>query len=285
MLSTISSRAPLGIAAAVIVAVVLGALFISRDNGQSGVGGVPATPAPSESPATLLENAMAASCPGITDELSCLEPGTYQLGDTDLWPAIVTFDVPENWWYYENATGSAGVLVQTEDTANGSGWGVLFNTVGEVLRDPCDRTAGTFAADEVDTASEFAAAMAAWPGFEATAPAPIMDAAYPGVAITLMSAPRHEVCPGGLLFTTASSASIDAYPMVNEQNRPHATEFRIFETEDGLLVVLAMNFPEPSPFEEDNGVQFDPERHVEHQVEMDAILDSIRLKDPDDGAE
>jgi hypothetical protein len=31
------------------------------------------------------------------------------------------------------------------------------------------------------------------------------------------------------------------------------------------------------------GVPFDPTRHVEHQVEMDAILDSIELKDPSGG--
>src|SRR5215204_648611 len=43
MLSTVSSRAPLGIAAAaVVVVVVLGAVFINRDKGQSGVGEVPA---------------------------------------------------------------------------------------------------------------------------------------------------------------------------------------------------------------------------------------------------
>jgi hypothetical protein len=72
--------------------------------------------------------------------------------------------------------------------------------------------------------------------------------------------------------------------MVNTQGRRHETEFRIFETEDGLLVVMATNFPETSPYEEDNGVSFDPERHVDHQVQMDAILDSIRLTSPDGGA-
>ena len=295
MLSTISSRAPLGVAAAaVVVAVVLGAVLINRDNDQTGVGGVPAaspSPVPSQStgPAAspevrMIENANQVSCPGITGQPMCLEPGTYQLGSTALWPAIVTFDVPENWWYYENATGSAGVLVQTEDITNGSGWGVIFNTIGAVSRDPCERTAGTFAPEEVDTASELAAAMAAWPGFDATEPAPINDLAYPGVAITIVSAPGHADCPASLMFTTANSASLDAYPLVNAQGRPHQTEFRIFEIDGELLVVMAMNFPETSPYEEDNGIPFDPERHVEHQVEMDAILDSIDLKDPNGGA-
>jgi hypothetical protein len=285
MLSTISSRAPLGIAAAVVVAVVLGAVFINRNIDQSGVGGVAASPTPVPSQNTgaevrMLENANTVSCPGITGAPLCIDPGTYQLGSTAVWPAIVTFDVPENWWYYVNAAGSAGVLVQTEDVANGSGWGVMFNTVGEVRKDPCQGSAGTFAPEEVDTASELAAAMGAWPGFEATEPAPISDLAYPGVAITLVSAPRGEDCPASQLFTTAQSAPLDGYPLVNAQGRAHETEFRIFETEQGLLVVMAMNFPETSPFEEDNGIPFDPERHADHQVEMDAILDSIWLKSP-----
>lgn len=285
MLSTISSRAPLGFAAAaVLVAVVLGAVFINRNDDQSGVGGVPsASPTPVESPAASasrveLPNANQVSCPGITGRPLCIEPGRYQLGDSGIWPAVVSFDVPENWWYYDNGTGSAGLLVQTDDIEAGSGWGIIFNSIGTVSRNPCDRSAGTFAADQVDTASELAAAVAAWPGFEVSEPAPISDQARPGVAVTLASAPRHADCPASELFTTASSTSIDAYPMVNDQDRSHATEFRIFETEQGLLLVAAMNFPEPSPHEESNGIPFDPERHVDHQVEMDAILDSIRIE-------
>jgi hypothetical protein len=290
MLSTISARAPLGIAAAaVVVAVVLGAAFINRDN-QPAVGGSVASPTPrpsqSAGPAAssdvrALANANHTSCPGITNRPLCIEPGTYQLGPPEEWPITVTFDVPENWWYFDNAAGSDGLLVQTDDIVNGSGWGVTFNTVGSVSIDPCDTTAGTFAHEAVDTASELAAAMAAWPGFEATEPAPISGQASPGVTFTFASAPQHQDCPaGGQLFTTASSASVDAYPMVNQRDRSHAVEFRIYETEQGLLLVAAMNFPETSPWEEDNGVPYDPERHVDHQVEMDAILDSIRIEAP-----
>jgi hypothetical protein len=287
MLSTISSRAPLGIAAAaVVVAVALGAVFINRDD-QPALGGPVASPSPRPSQSAgpgrgsdvrALQNANQTSCPGITNLPRCIEPGTYRLGPPEVWPATVTFDVPENWWYFDNGKGSAGLLVQTEDTVNGSGWGIVFNSIGAVSRDPCDRSAGTFAADEVDTASELAAAIATWPGFETTEPAPISDPAYPGVAVTLTSAPRHADCADSTLFTTASSTSIDAYPMVNDQDRSHTTEFRIYETEQGLLLVAAMDFPEPSPHEESNGVEFDPERHLDHQVEMDAILDSIRIE-------
>ena len=65
------------------------------------------------------------------------------------------------------------------------------------------------------------------------------------------------------MWTSASSHPIDAYPMVNAQGRPHETEFRILDIDGKPLVVMAMNFPETSPNEEDNGIPFDPERHVE----------------------
>src|SRR6187551_214611 len=54
MLSTISSRAPLGIAAAVVIlAIVVGSSYMSGSKDQPAVGGVPAasaTPQPSQSP-------------------------------------------------------------------------------------------------------------------------------------------------------------------------------------------------------------------------------------------
>jgi hypothetical protein len=81
MLSTISSRVPLGIAAAVIIlAIVVGATFMNRSNDQPAVG----APAPSAStrPAAspevrMLVNANTVSCPGITGMVFCLDPETY----------------------------------------------------------------------------------------------------------------------------------------------------------------------------------------------------------------
>lgn len=285
MLSTVSFRARWEIAvAALIVALAIGT-FISRENDLSGVGGVPAaspTPQSSQSAATLLENAPAAPCPGITDELNCIEPGTYQLGSTDLWPAIVTLVVPKNWWLYEGGTSNVGLLVETKDNQGGSGWGVTFSTVGSVMIDPCDRAAGMFETD-VHTPGEMYDMIAEWPGFEASEPEPISNG-YDGVRFTLTSTKTAAECPGGLMWTTTRSGSVGAYPMVNTQGRPHHTEFRIFDVDGEPLVVMAMNFPETSPFEEENGVPFDPERHAEDLVGMDAILDSIEFKDPQGGA-
>ena len=288
MLSTISSRAPLGVAAAIVIfAVVVGATYMNN-NDRAGVGGpVAASPAPGPSqgdgPAASPElerlvNAPKVSCPGITDEPQCLKPGTYQLGMTEIWPAIISLDVPENWWYYEGGTGRAGVLVQTADAINGSGWGVIFSTVGSVSIDPCDRSAGTFETD-VHTPGELFEVIDQWPGFVATEPIPIQNGSD-GVAFTLTATKTSAECPVSVMWTTANSHVVDAYPMVNAQDRRHEVELRVFDIEGELFVVAAMNFPETSPFEEDNGIPFDPQRHTGHQDDMDAILDSIDLKDP-----
>src|SRR5262245_48673631 len=73
MMSTLLSRAPLGIAAAVIIlAVVVGASYMSN-NDQTGVGGAPAAGPSASSSRTLLVDAPSAACPGITDAKMCLE--------------------------------------------------------------------------------------------------------------------------------------------------------------------------------------------------------------------
>jgi hypothetical protein len=282
MLSTRSSRASLGIAAAVVIlAVVVGATFMNRSKEQSAVGApaASASTGPAASPEVrLLVNANTESCPGITDRPACLKPGTYQLGSTALWPAVVTLDVPENWWYYEAGAGNSGVLVQTEDAVNASGWGVIFSTIGSVFIDPCDSSAGTFEAD-VHTPGELFEVIDGWPGFEATEPEPISNG-YDGMRFTLTSTMTTADCPSPVMWTSGSSYSIPAYPMVNAQGRRHATEVRIFDVDGEPLVVMATNFPETSPFEEDYGIPFDPDRHAEDLAAMDAILDSIELKDP-----
>jgi hypothetical protein len=284
MQSTIASRAPFGIAAAaVVVAVVLGATFINSDNDQTRVVGVPtaspnASTGPTASPdSQSLANANTASCPGITNLLRCIEPGTYQLGDASIWPAAITVDVPQNWWMYEGGTGYVGILVQTKENIDGSGWGVTFNTVGQVAKDACNRSAGAFERAEVDTAGELAAAMAAWPGFEATSPEPISSGDYEGLKFTLVTTMDPKECPLSQMFTTASSAPVDTYPLVNNQGRPHRTEFRIFEADGGLLVVRSLNFPETSPFEEDSGAAFDPEAHAADLPALQSIDDSIQI--------
>jgi hypothetical protein len=294
MLSTITSRAPLGIAAAIVIlAVVVGATFMNGRNDQASVGGPPgssATPAPTQSAAgspdvRALANANYTSCPGITGAPMCLQPGTYQLGPPEIWPAIVTVDVPENWWLYEGGSGQSAILVQTEDVANGSGWGLTFETVGDVSIDPCRGTAGMWKED-IDTPGELAEAIGTWPGFEASEPEPFALGDYNGVKLTVTSSKTVDDCPASLVWSTKTSGQVDAYPLVNSTKiGPRTAELRILNVdpspgsrEGELLVIKVMGSAETSPHEENSGVPHDPEAHAQHIPALQSILDSIRIE-------
>ena len=291
MISTISSRAPLWVAAAaVVVAVAIGAAVVNRGNEQTGVAVAPVarpTPGPSLGPTqtpnptvTNLPNAALDLCRG-SGSPECIKPGTYQLGSTPLWPAAVSLEVPASWRYYVDGPGHAGVLVDRhQDAPKGSGWGITFSTIGSVSVDPCNEAAGMFDVGK-DTPGELADVMASsWPGFEVTEPEPIKNGEYNGVSLTLTSTMSSAECPSPVFWTTRNSFPVDAYPLVNDAGRAHTTEFRIFGIDGELLVIKSMNFPETSPYEEENGIPVDPVRHADDQVEMAAILDSIQLSAP-----
>ena len=290
-MSTISSRVGLAVAAAAVVAVALGATFLIRSNDQSGVGAT-ALASPTigsgEAPASsasirALGNAPLEQCPGKTGSLECIKPGTYLLGSTAVWPAVVTVDVPAGWWLWEPGSGFYGLIVQDPDTPEDSGWGLNFSTVASVSVDPCSLDAGTYPADTL-TAAGMVATIAAWPGFEASTPEHITNGAYEGQRVTLMSTRTSEDCGSHIMWTTKQSFPLTAYPLVNEQGAPYKIDIRIFEIDSELLVVIAMDFPETTPFELANGIAPDPDRHAADQVELAAILDSIELKGPQDRA-
>lgn len=205
MLSNTSNPARWGLAAAaIVVAVVVGGAFLANNgNKQTVIAAPAASPSPTVTPpATPAPTATAlgtvtqtVACP-IGGGAGCLKPGTYTLNAAD-WPATVTLDVPEGWWSYHPGTEVDGVLVDS-DAPDGSGWGIQFMTVGDVSRDPCRGSAGTFGSTEVDSPEELAAAMASWPGFETTTPQPITIDGADGVLVDLTSTLTDRDCPGGI---------------------------------------------------------------------------------------
>ena len=291
MLSDTSARARWGItAAAIVVAVIVGGAFLSNQNPQGTVGAPAAptaapTPAPTATPtptpSTLAMAPLAPCSISATGAPACIKPGTYTLSPGD-WPAAITFDVPEGWWDWLAGVAFDGVLVDAPPpAADGSGWGVMFMTVGDVSRDPCDPTAGTFASRDVDTPEELAAAMATWPGFDATTPEPISIDGADGVLVELTSTRTPLQCPdGSFIWKTGGGTLVDPYPTVGADGQRRPGQFRILDVGGKLLVIRTTDFPDPSPYESEQGVAPDPTRHTADQVEMHAILDSIKLRDP-----
>ena len=290
-----SSTARWGVAAAAIVAaVVLGAAILNEGN-ELRVGGPPApTPTPTAAPTATarpsgapgsvsLASAPSVACYPEATTQDCMAPGTYTLTGVN-WPASISLDVPAGWFRYFPGAGHEGVLVDSgPDAPGGSGWGLMFSVIGSVPLDPCKVDSRRHAPEEVDTAAELAAAIAAWPGFESTEPVEvIVDGeiradATSGVLVEVTSKWTEAVCPNAIIWLTPGGSPVDAYPMVGAPEVRRTATFRIVEVGDQLLAIRTTDFGDISPYEASQGVAQDPSRHAADQVELQAMVDSIRL--------
>jgi hypothetical protein len=210
-----------------------------------------------------------------------MAPGTYQLtglpGMYD-WPVRVTLNVPAGWFEWQAGAGADAVLVGGGPEARGnSGWGVLFATVADVARDPCDPSKGVTDAARIATPQQLAAAMAAWPGFTATAPQPISVDGHSGLKLQLTSTGPKACNATGWLWRTTTGGEMDVYPMIGSTGARAAGTFEIVDTGHGLLVIRTTDFPQTSPNEIAAGVAPNATRHAADQAALHAILGSIRL--------
>jgi hypothetical protein len=193
----------------------------------------------------------------------------------------VTVDVPEGWFDWDAAAGIDAVLVDGgREARGGSGWGVLFASVGDVARDPCDATKGTIPAGQIKTPQQLATAMAAWPKFTATTPTRIVVDGHDGLQLDLTSTAAKSCDTTGKAWVTTSGGIMNVYPMVSSTDARAAGTFQIVDTGHGLLVIRYTDFPQTSPAEVGDGLTLDPTRHAADQVKLHAILDSIRLGAP-----
>jgi hypothetical protein len=294
MLSTTSARARWGLAAAaIVVAVVVGGAIIVGNRNQQGGIAAPAnptptiaptpTPTPTASPVLGLLNASMVPCP-VRPAVTCMAPGTYKLSSPTHWPTTISFDVPEGWWEWfpGNDLQDYEGFFADSPAEGGSGWGPMVMTVGEVSRDPCDPNAPMFKPADVDTPAELAAAMATWPGFEATTPEPISIDGVEGLMVELTSTKTFKQCPDGQAFIwkTEAGALVDTYPMVDADGLLRPAQFRIVDVDGHLIVVRTPDLPVPSPYEVSQGLDAETPIHAADLVEMQAILDSIRFGDP-----
>ena len=291
MLSTAPAGARLGAAAAVVVAVVLGvAVFNNARN--SAVGSLPtSTPSPTPAPSAAVASpsapapSIAALPPGLDtvpgvpcapgdSGNGCIRPGTYRLsGGPGTWPATVSIVVPAGW--SEWAAGPAWDAVLVDRGLGASGWGVMFYTVAQLERDPCDTSKGTIPVAQLDTPGKLAAAMAAWPHFSAGTVTPITVDGHSGVTFTLNGTSKSTCTDSGVSGLSTAGAFVDAYPMVNDGGTHDPSTVEIVDTGNGLLVIRATEFPQTP------GAGASPDRtaHAGDLADLHAILDSIRISE------
>jgi hypothetical protein len=277
------ARIAMGVAA-VVAFFVLGAAVINNGRSSPNVAGAP-TPSPSPSPsptATPVPPRSLAEAPPAPcyagDALNCIEPGLYRLASS-AYPGRVALDVPAGWFPWQPASDIEGLLVDGgPDAPGGSGWGLLFTSVGSVSRDPCDPSKGTFDPVETATVDGLVNAMRSWPGFAAAAPVPTVVDGFAGQLLELTLTPSFKGCADPVLWTTRLGLPLDAYPLINDgETFEHKAQFRIVDVDGTILVIRTTDFPETSPNEAAQGVAPNATRHAADQVELHQILDSIRF--------
>ena len=70
---------------------------------------------------------------------------------------------------------------------------------------------------------------------------------------------------------------MDRTAPVGVAGQPRTGTFRIVDVVGTLVVMRTTDFGDPSPHELAQGVEPDPTRHAADQVELQSILDSIRI--------
>ena len=232
---------------------------------------VVATPAGSVGPAAL-RVAPAAPCGPTGTGTDCIAPGRYAL-DASIAPAGITIDVPSGWFEWDPGGGSEGLLVGGgADAPDGSGWGVLFIPVAKVSDDPC---AGNQRFRSTSSVDDVVQAIATWSGFQVTTPKSITIGNVPGKLVELRYTKDPATCPAAQLWTTPTGTPIDAYPMVANPGRP--AQLRILDVHGQVIVIRSTDYPEPSPFEIEQGVAPDPHRHDQDQTALRSIVGSIQI--------
>jgi hypothetical protein len=297
MFSNASAGVRVGIAAAVIVvAVGLGTTFVINQPFVGGgptaaptptfAGTVPPSPSPSSAASSTAEPATLGQAPAVACDATdtgkdCGAPGTYQLNKwagPRTWPAMVTVDEPAGWFNWDPGPGWDALLV-ADAGGTGSGWGVMFYSVGDVAHDPCDLTKGWIPGAQVDTPQKLAEIMAAWPKFTATTPEPITIDGHDGSKFKLTAAAERSCGDAALAGHSTSGTQIDLYPMTSTgaPRAQYQATVEIVDTGNGLLVIRATDFPETTPAELGAGLPDDPTRHATDQAALHEILDSIKI--------
>jgi len=215
-------------------------------------------------------------CPDGTPN-ACVPAGTYGIGSDVLATAVGTVVVPGGWFEWDMGPGTAGALVERSDAKDGSGWGVLFSSVGLVSRNPCDSTKGTFPAGSTSSVDGLIAAMRSWPGFQVGAPQSITLGGASGEQVSVTSTETSASCPDPVIWQTPQGTGFNGYPMVGDKPKGYAGQFAILDVDGGLLVLRTTDFPQTTATELGQGVAPDARRHAADQKTLHAILGSLRF--------
>ena len=120
-----------------------------------------------------------------------------------------------------------------------------------------------------ESATAMADAMSGWPGFPASVEDVTMDG-YSGRRVEISQSAGGDCQP--VFFTTPSGY---AFGPEFSNFEPAVNQFTLLDVEGSVLVIWTTDSPGTQEFEVAGGASADPEAHVEDQVDLHEILDSI----------
>lgn len=261
------------VAAAALVVAIIGASVFTRGG---SVGGPSVSPSPSLAPSPSATVSSAASDLLDSPRAGDLPAGSYFV-DIPAYPARIDFSVPEGWWYYWSSASRAASDVHVILVNNGVGdghnsaWGLGFAVVRDVLVDPCNRTAGYMDRSVLASADALSAAFT-WTDFPATSVEDVTIGGFAGKRVEI-SQERSATCAGTFFFTPSG---YDFGPLVSSSD-PKVNQFTFVDVGGSVLVLWTTDFPGSTEFEEGAGASADPQAHVDDQMTLHQILESIVL--------
>ncbi|HXF82095.1 MAG TPA: hypothetical protein VNN19_05025 [bacterium] len=264
-------------AAAVIAAVLVGASMFAGGLFDTLGGGPSRQPGASPSAFATPRAGATSLLQAEEDADGNLPAGDYYVDDPDL-PGRIDFQLPSGWWYYYDGprpddSATHAVLVNSFDSgaANGSAWGLAFTTVSRIRVDPCDP------AEKVDgpaTVDGLVEAFSAWSEFPVTTVEDIMVSGFPAKRVEITRAETIS-CRVPSLFETPSGYRFEPQFASTE---PLVNQFTFVEVGGSVLTIWTTDYPGRNDFEVSGGASPDPQAHVQDQVELHEILDSILIQ-------
>jgi hypothetical protein len=238
-----STKVALG-AAAVIVAVVVGAQLLPRTGGSGGestptpnTGSTPSL-APATTPGSTLEPGPSPVAYSSTPATGVLRPGSIVLDGA--FPLSIVFDVPAG-WSRNNGTEGADYVglakMRGENTPAGASWALISN----VYPDPCRSDAGPADPATGPTVDDLVTALTSMAGFEATTPTNVTVDEHVGrrFKVTATVDPRADGCDDPVWLSLWESASGGPTARVPAST---SLEFWIVDVDGTRLVMFAEDY-------------------------------------------